>query len=178
MLVSSGAYPDAKDCEGATPLYRAARGGEQEVVKLLLTLGADPNVVAENGWSPLHEASRWGRTDVIKIIIESGGEVHATTPMDETPLHLAAFWGRSWDDADPTNLLLRVGGADVTAKNVNGETPLDVAIANFMLEDFEECEEILKRLSHGDPSISTTCGAPLDLMRALFDAVYCDPTFS
>ena len=61
VLLDAGAEVDAVDSEVATPLYRAARAGEVEVVDMLLKNGADPNKVAMNGWNGLHEASRWGR---------------------------------------------------------------------------------------------------------------------
>ncbi len=61
LLLDAGAEVDAVDSEVATPLYRAARAGEVEVVDMLLKNGADPNKVAVNGWNGLHEASRWGR---------------------------------------------------------------------------------------------------------------------
>jgi ankyrin repeat protein len=121
--------------EGATPLWRAARGNSLEAVQLLLAAGADPFVRARDGSTALMMAAGMGWRDdrslgteeesiaVIKMLLTSGLEVDDRTRSGETALHGAASRG-----ADAVVRFLALNGAKLDAKDRANRTPLDVAM--------------------------------------------------
>ena len=56
ILISTGAYVDARDSEGQTPLHLASRKGHVEVVKVLLASKANPWMRTGAGRTPLQLA--------------------------------------------------------------------------------------------------------------------------
>lgn len=56
LLISTGAYVDARDSEGQTPLHLASRKGHVEVVKVLLASKANPWIRTGAGRTPLQLA--------------------------------------------------------------------------------------------------------------------------
>ena len=69
----SGADLEAKDQNGWTPLFWAARFGYTEVVKLLVSKGASKDLKDNNGDTPLSIAREWDRSEVVKFL--TGGQV-------------------------------------------------------------------------------------------------------
>ena len=73
--IVAGADVNAKGKEGvygdgATPLWNAARGGEKEMVELLIAKGADINLSAKwMGTTSLHEAALSGHKKVVELLI-------------------------------------------------------------------------------------------------------------
>lgn len=139
--------PIAGDAFGTTPLVRAARRGNAEIVDVLLDAGADVDVRTEwwaGGFGVLdscapdlaprllergahidaHAASRLGLRDELAQIIRSDPSVvHARGGDGMTPLHFAA-------DTDIADMLL-AAGADIDAIDVDHEsTP-----AQYMVGD-------------------------------------------
>jgi hypothetical protein len=102
-----------------SPLLEAARFGDVEQVKLLLSKGADVNAKDRRGLTPLHLAcfSHRGRA-VAELLIAQGANINAK-PDGRTPLHVAA-----WSGNVPVAELLIAKGADIDAKANNGWTPL------------------------------------------------------
>ena len=58
----------------------------------------------------------------IAVLLQASGDADQTDFSGNTPLHVAASLG----NAQLINLLVS-GGADCTVKNLEGETPLDLA---------------------------------------------------
>ena len=52
-LISAGAYKEAKDKYGFTPLILASSNGKLEVVKYLISIGADIKAKTKNGKTAL-----------------------------------------------------------------------------------------------------------------------------
>lgn len=120
-LLSSGDLVNEMDSQGWTPLVRAIEIGNDEIVKLLLENGADVNVILYNKNTSLHLAV----DSAIDGTIQTGG-----TPGDE-----------------PTEIieLLVKNGANILAKNAQGESPLEWAknyhsdkIAELLQENLEK----------------------------------------
>lgn len=106
--------------------------------------GADiNNLTDDSGESPLHMAVYIARVPAVELLIKAGAFVNATTTNDlDTPLHFIGksenttthllktnqFWQIDNYDDDLYNIaeLLIKSGADLNAKNANGETPLDL----------------------------------------------------
>jgi ankyrin repeat protein len=159
MLLASGADPNARLkapvlqrlhtpgdpvlAEGATPFMRAAKSGDTVVMRLLLGKGANPGLVQKNGTDALILAAGLGWQDggnnlntkdrgteadaieAITICLERGLDIHSANDGGTTVLHAAAARG---DTAEIIRFLVSKG-ARVAARNKEGQTPLDVALA-------------------------------------------------
>jgi cytohesin len=140
-------------------LEAGAYEGRADTVQLLLGRGADPNAVyLPNGESILHFATSKTsrpaeRTRIVKQLIAAGADVNCRTLVGkttlcymrdirtrgETPLHRAAAFG----DVEMIEALVDAG-ADKSAKDANGESPL--TWASWHLRD----NEVLKLLLYGE----------------------------
>jgi len=120
---------NAADCMGSTALIWAARGGQEEIVKMLLEQeDIDPNTAStQDGWTPLTLAAEKGHEGVVKILLErqDTNPNTAGTIYGRTPLWLAAQ--RGYAEIVKT-LLGREGVSPNTADPIYGRTPLLLAI--------------------------------------------------
>jgi ankyrin repeat protein len=108
-----------------TPMNKAIRNGDVNVVRALLDLGADVETAAGEPWSPLEGAVQNNSLDLARLFLERGADVNAVDKAGYTPLLLAA----SIDFGDTAMIeLLLAAGADPAAKNPAGKTALDLAI--------------------------------------------------
>jgi len=128
---------------GATPLMRAAKSGDIELVRVLLAAGADPKLTLPNGTTALMLAAGLGwrngsplapsydqgsdeeAVETLELLLSLGLELQATNEAGDTALH-AAVGGRS-SEAIVQFLLER--GADSLAANARQQTPLSIAEA-------------------------------------------------
>ena len=167
LLLEAGAEVNARGTLGRTPLHEAADwNSNPAIVTTLLEAGADANLPGSNTevsslrgyFTPVALAARWGKADIVAAMIEAGVDVpldHAPTPaivemlvvggadvnergvLGRTHLHVAA---RSKPALFPILLEL---GADPTALDDWGRTPLDYARENRALQGLE----IVRRLN-------------------------------
>ncbi|HEX6996863.1 MAG TPA: ankyrin repeat domain-containing protein [Gammaproteobacteria bacterium] len=132
---------DASLGEGATPLLRAAKSGDIEVVRLLLAAGADPHHRMPNGATALMYAAGLGwrngspiapsfdqgseeeAVETLELLLELGLDINARDERGDTALH-AAVAGRG---SETIVRFLIEAGADTTAVNEKGQTPLALA---------------------------------------------------
>jgi len=89
-------------------LHDAARGGDVDQVKLLLSEGADVNLRNRMNWTPLHTAVQNRKQEVIELLIAEGADVNAKNNRGQTPLMAAIYIGQK----DAVELLI-ANGADV-----------------------------------------------------------------
>lgn len=124
-LLFRGAEADANP-GGNTALHDACMGGHAACTQLLLSHGADPDRLADDGNAPLHLCRTPQSFECAKLLLERGGaSVNTCTRESQlTPLHVAARRGLD----EHVALFLR-HGADVGARNREGETPLNAACA-------------------------------------------------
>ena len=73
-----------QDNNGNTALHTAARGGQEEVVRLLLAAGADPAATNKMGDTPLHVAAKGGHEEVLRVLLAAGAEPSATNSNGRT----------------------------------------------------------------------------------------------
>jgi ankyrin repeat protein len=89
---------------GATPFLLAAKMGDVELMRLLVSLGADPRLPTADNTTPFlvaagvgtHDAGEDTGTesemlDTLKLTLELGGDVNAVNAKGETAMHGAAF---------------------------------------------------------------------------------------
>lgn len=124
---------------GATPFLMAARGGDTELMRLLVELGADPLLPNQDGTTPLMVAAGVGTNspgedagspsealEAVKLALELGGDVNTVDKNGNTAMHGAAF-----KQLPEVVKLLAAKGADVNVwnkNNISGWTPLRVAV--------------------------------------------------
>jgi uncharacterized protein len=124
---------------GTTPMLRAAKAGDTEVVEALLKKGADPKLGnARFGITPLMAAAGLGtkeedttgrkKTEAeaiasLKLCLDAGVDVNAADTQGQTALHGAAQKG--WDQVVQ---FLADHGAKLDIKDKKGRTPLDAAM--------------------------------------------------
>ena len=89
----------------STPLIEAARGGHEEVIRVLLKAGAEVNKMVKHGMSPLHLAVSFGHIEIVKLLLESGADPNEESSGRVTSLQLAALKGHH----DVCKVLLQAG---------------------------------------------------------------------
>jgi hypothetical protein len=121
-------YLNTPNNQGNTPLHRAVEAGDIESVKvLLLQSGIDPNIQNKHGQTPLHMAVELGFVDLVRALLLCP-LVNENIPFQEmknTPLHFVLEKNR---DLKMLRVLLLPSSVNVNAQNINGDTPLHIAV--------------------------------------------------
>ncbi len=119
---------------GATPLVRAAYGGDIEMMKLLLASGADMQLANINGVTPLIAMTNKGGSRGrgkdeskmlagLEVLLQAGADINEKGGANgETPLHTTARLNM----LGTVQFIVDHGG-DLYAKDKNGLIPLDYA---------------------------------------------------
>ena len=150
LLILKGAYINAQDGDGKTPLCYAVETGEMETIQMLVEAGADVNAMDKNNWAPLGVAAENNHLAIAEYLIAHGANVNPDsdwTPLQETAysssLEMAKLlidkgadinagsWSvlrsaislRRWDMA----ALILLKGAEIVWEDEYGRTPLHFA---------------------------------------------------
>ena len=136
-LIREGVYVNVKDNLQLTALYYASCSGHCSVVRTLCAAGADTNVQDQEGGTPLMRAAERGSDEMVCELIRAGASVNVVNSSESyglgkvlaagsTALHFAAGYNMI-----KCGVLLVEAGADVTARNKDFESPLDLASDKF-----------------------------------------------
>jgi cytochrome c len=118
--LDAGAGVDESD-GWATPLWYAARRGQEEAAKLLIARGADVNLATKTSGPPLHGAVERKNGILVKLLLASGADPNAALATNSA-LYLAAKSG-CFECVEA----LVESGADVNALNKDREPPIHAA---------------------------------------------------
>src|SRR5215471_5361244 len=129
---------DASLGEGTTPLMRAVKTNDVEVMKLLLDAGASPFLTQKDYTTPLMIAAAGGARagayaaafsvteagtiEAMKLLIDHGADVNSFNANGQTALHRAAQRG-----ADQVVRFLAERGAKLDVKDKQGRMPVELA---------------------------------------------------
>ncbi|KAH9274556.1 hypothetical protein BASA83_003192 [Batrachochytrium salamandrivorans] len=122
-LLEYGAWANAVDTVGLTPIYYAATAGFSECVLRLLMAKADTEVYDESGKGPLHQAALNNFDCIVAMLIDFGANMHSVNVAGNTPLHVAA----TRNSKESTKWLL-LRGAARDRRNKTSKTPQEAAI--------------------------------------------------
>lgn len=113
-----------QDKHGNTPLILAAKKGNINVCIQLITHEASITLGNKNKYTPLHAAVEAQCQPIINMLLNMDKTlIHAQTIYGNTPLHFAAKNGYA-----EIYLLLEAEGANVTMKNNDEKTAMQLAI--------------------------------------------------
>jgi ankyrin repeat protein len=152
LLLSHGADVNVKiRYQEQTLLHAAVDQGDVEMIKRLVALGAELDAKDKdtlNGpKSPLQMAVAFEEIECARVLIENGANVNLMFSEGiggNSPLHLAAMTG----NMKIVQLLLN-HGADVNATEINGKTPLHLAV-DFSRDKTEIVELLLEHSADPD----------------------------
>lgn len=128
MAALLAALPSAGNSPYRQELVNAAKDGDADLCKALLSKGADVNSKGDLDYLPaLWHAAYRGYPDVVKVLIDTGKlKIDAKDGYLVTPF----FWAFSNGHADVVRLMLSTGQVNVNTKDKQQRTPLIVAASN------------------------------------------------
>ena len=130
---------DASLGEGTTPLARAAKSNDLQLMRVLLDAGADPKLTLKDRTTVLMIAAAGGAVvgayavaipvtedssiEAVKLCLDRGVDINAFNTTGTTAVHSAVQRG-----AQKVVRFLAEHGAKLDMKNKQGRTPLDIAM--------------------------------------------------
>jgi ankyrin repeat protein len=164
-LIANGIDVNAVDDEGDSLAHRAASRNNGAVLTLLIAAGANVNLKNHTGRTVLYQAidSDCDAATIAQLIALS--DINATDENGETPLIFAAFsCNRNRNGLDVFSMLLDAG-ADLWAKNSDGETVFTAAL--------RICDDkLLAHIISLDATADVTVSDPDDGFTAMHVAVH------
>ena len=143
-LVRHGAKVNVRDVDGETPMFLALANSDFETVRILHDCGTDAHLRSASGHSPLHMAVKNRHIEVIAGLAKGDTDANVRDENGDTPLHWAADMAanahldsysvgsylsgldKNRDVCEIIDVLVECG-ANVNARNNNGESPLHKA---------------------------------------------------
>ena len=135
QALAQGAPVDAKDREGRTALFYAAKDGDVAIAAALIRAGANVNARDTAERTPLHLAANSYQVEAAELLLTHGATVDAQDLHGNTPLSNAVFDSKGRDGMIKR---LLAAGADKTTTNKHGVSPQSLAqsIGNYGITPF------------------------------------------
>jgi len=127
LLLSCGAEVGPARSNGMTPLHTISEKTSCKVLELVISKGANINQKTKNGVTPLHLAASYGNVDAVQLLLKKGADARAELDGGGTALHALLLSDPSERIAALIVDALLSSGADVNARNHDGDTPLHCA---------------------------------------------------
>ncbi|KAJ6790264.1 hypothetical protein PWT90_06580 [Aphanocladium album] len=127
LLLAKGTVDiNSKDEKGQTPLSFAAAKGRWAVVGMLLANDTTDANVRHGGQTLLSLAAKAGRVDIISLLLaKERVDINSRDAFGgQTPLS----WAAARCELESVRLLLRSNAVDVNVTNMEGQTPLSLAV--------------------------------------------------
>ena len=135
-LLDQGANATDRDLLAALGHFQRHNKGEYEIADALLAWGLSVDGNFPGNRTPLQAFAHQAAHKTVAWLIAHGAEVNARGPGDRTAAHFAAE-----RNTGPTTLALLVeSGADLAARDEDGQTPLDIARLNGKIRLIEWIE--------------------------------------
>lgn len=132
QLVHAGrANPDLQNVNLQTALHLAVERQHTQIVRLLVREGADLNIADKDGDTPLHEALRHHTLSQLRQLQD----------VQDVGKLLMGLGGQGQDKRSSASIacFLAANGADLTAKNKKGQTPLDLCPDPNLCRTLDKC---------------------------------------
>ena len=134
-----------------TSVHIAAREGNSEVIKHLLSYRANINTIDITGLTPLHYAINNGHISCVILLLEAGCVVNSRNG-DVSPLHFATV-----NKNDEIVSKLIEYGAKFNAQDSDGKSPLHYALLSYSELNKIECVKIVSRLLKEPVDLNLKC---------------------
>ena len=124
ILIENGAKLNAQDTDDYTPLHMACIRDKIEVLSLLLSKGADIKMKDSDSRTPLATAKNF---EIAKKLVDFGADIHEVDDNGRGLIHQIVEKNNPKDrDVKAITNFLKLG-ADINAKDANGDSPLHLA---------------------------------------------------
>ena len=127
FLIEHNADVNIQNKDGYTLLHRLVIKNDENRCRWLLEHNADANIQDNNGYTPLHRAVMNGAVNLIELLLEHKANVNIQHKYGFTPLHLSARFSHK-DCNKIIDLLLQYGVQNIDIRDVEGRTPLQMAV--------------------------------------------------
>lgn len=163
LLLDKGADPNLAYQEGCLPIHYAIERGITEWLEMFLNAGAKADAESTDGRTPLLVAMEQRISDpskskqMVKILVNGGANVNRLIQLGGClPIHYVASKGI----ADWVRLFLNAG-ANPNVKSSKGQTPLLMAITEYLLHDqlnnADSAKQILQDLLSAGAHVDYEC---------------------
>jgi len=131
LFVENGARIDDKNFYNLTPLHCAIRSGYINSTQFLIDQGASINTRGGNHYeTSLLMAIKLGYIKIIELLLDNHVDINEKVSLGETALHYAVYYNRT----NVVRKLLTYPDIQINIQNNKGETPLDIAIKNGLMD--------------------------------------------